>query len=69
MGRFIKLITLQKCSSSKTYRASQTHRGDIEMGFTVVLTFLQLGTPVNAVASGVVVRADHNYKEVPADLE
>ena len=45
--------------------APRRYRNGIHRGIDF---FANWGTPVNAVASGVVVRADHNYKEVPADF-
>ena len=35
-------------------------------GIHKVLISLPVGTPVSSVASGTIVRSDHNYKEVPA---
>jgi len=51
--------TMRLPNAPRTYR-SGTHRG--------IDFFANWGTPVSAVASGTVVRADHNYKEVPADF-
>ncbi len=45
--------------------APRNYRNGVHRGIDF---FANWGTPVNAVASGVVVRADHNYKEVPADF-
>ncbi len=45
--------------------APRNYRNGIHRGIDF---FANWGTPVGAVASGVVVRADHNYKEVPADF-
>tara|TARA_B100000427_G_scaffold327105_1_gene337115 strand:- start:289 stop:1023 length:735 start_codon:yes stop_codon:yes gene_type:complete len=45
--------------------APRTYRNGIHRGIDF---FANWGTPVNAVASGIIVRADHNYKEVPADF-
>ena len=51
--------TMRLPNAPRTYR-SGIHRG--------IDFFANWGTPVNAVASGTIVRADHNYKEVPADF-
>ena len=51
--------TMRLPNAPRKYR-NGTHRG--------IDFFANWGTQVNAVASGVVVRADHNYKEVPADF-
>ena len=45
--------------------APRKYRNGIHRGIDF---FANWGTPVKAVASGIVVRADHNYKEVPADF-
>ena len=45
--------------------APRKYRNGIHRGIDF---FANWGTKVNAVASGTVVRADHNYKEVPADF-
>ena len=45
--------------------APRRYRNGIHRGIDF---FANWGTPVKAVASGIVVRADHNYKEVPADF-
>mgnify|MGYP001292747896 FL=1 len=45
--------------------APRRYRNGIHRGIDF---FANWGTPISAVASGVVVRADHNYKEVPADF-
>ena len=51
--------------SMRLPNAPRRYRNGIHRGIDF---FANWGTPVNAVASGVVVRADHNYKEVPADF-
>ena len=51
--------TMRLPNAPRKYR-NGTHRG--------IDFFANWGTQVNAVASGVVVRADHNYKEVPAEF-
>ena len=45
--------------------APRKYRNGIHRGIDF---FANWGTPVNAAAPGIVVRADHNYKEVPADF-
>ncbi len=45
--------------------APRNYRNGIHRGIDF---FANWGTPVKSVASGTVVRADHNYKEVPADF-
>ena len=45
--------------------APRKYRNGIHRGIDF---FANWGTPVNAVAPGIVVRSDHNYKEVPADF-
>ncbi len=45
--------------------APRSYRNGIHRGIDF---FANWGTEVNAVANGTVVRADHNYKEVPADF-
>ncbi len=45
--------------------APRNYRNGIHRGIDF---FANWGTPVYSVASGTVVRADHNYKEVPADF-
>ena len=45
--------------------APRRYRNGIHRGIDF---FANWGTPISAVASGVVVRADHNYREVPADF-
>ncbi|MBA64493.1 MAG: hypothetical protein CMG55_01695 [Candidatus Marinimicrobia bacterium] len=51
--------TMRLPNAPRTYR-NGTHRG--------IDFFANWGTPVHSVAKGVVVRADHNYKEVPANF-
>ena len=51
--------TMRLPNAPRDYR-SGTHRG--------IDFFANWGTPVNSVAAGIVVRADHNYTEVPADF-
>ena len=45
--------------------APRNYRNGIHRGIDF---FANWGTPVYSVAKGVIVRADHNYKEVPADF-
>ena len=45
--------------------APRKYRNGIHRGIDF---FANWGTPVNSVAEGIVVRADHNYTEVPADF-
>ena len=45
--------------------APRRYRNGIHRGIDF---FANWGTPVSSVAAGIVVRADHNYKEVPADF-
>ena len=45
--------------------APRNYRNGIHRGIDF---FASWGTPINSVESGVVVRADHNYEEVPADF-
>ena len=45
--------------------APRKYRNGIHRGIDF---FANWGTPVNSVAEGIVVRADHNYIEVPADF-
>ena len=51
--------TMRLPNAPRDYR-SGTHRG--------VDFFANWGTPVNAVADGIVIRADQHYEEVPADF-
>ena len=45
--------------------APRSYRNGIHKGIDF---FASWGTPIRTVASGIVVRADQNYKEVPADF-
>ncbi len=51
--------TMRLPNAPRDYR-SGTHRG--------IDFFANWGTPVHTVAPGIVVRADHHFKEVPADF-
>ena len=51
--------TMRLPNAPRSYR-NGTHKG--------IDFFANWGTPIRTVASGVVVRADQNYKEVPADF-
>jgi murein DD-endopeptidase MepM/ murein hydrolase activator NlpD len=51
--------------SSRLPNASRSYRNGTHRGIDF---FANWGTDIRAVASGLVVRADHNYKEYPADF-